>query len=195
VHVQWTGSDNVNNNGNNNAEGTDNTDRSNMVQLMNINSNIPLPDSDSDYNKHKVPPMFESVGLRARMAFLDQDQTLCKTKEQLELDHPDDKTAQEEDPRNCMKLNLVGHNYFDGGIIRINRTSTYSYHYMSTRNNNFTNRTHKASLTVLSALPTLVIVFVALGAAGMLAAVGIGAAMLCGRLQPHLNLPQMLRPQ
>tara|TARA_B100000795_G_scaffold242446_1_gene205741 strand:- start:584 stop:775 length:192 start_codon:yes stop_codon:yes gene_type:complete len=35
VHIQWTGNDDTNNNGNNNGEGTDSEDRHNIVQLDN----------------------------------------------------------------------------------------------------------------------------------------------------------------
>jgi len=49
----------------------------------------------------------------------------------------------EEDVQNCMKLNAAS-KYFDGGLVQMEKTGTF--HYMSSRNNNFSNRSQKVCL-------------------------------------------------
>jgi len=54
-------------------------------------------------------------------------------------------------------------------------TSTGTYNYMSTRNNDFTNRSQKGSITVDTLLPTWGIVMASAGALGF-----VGASTLAG---------------
>jgi hypothetical protein len=46
-----------------------------------------------------------------------------------------------------MKLNAA-EPYFDGGVIRMNRTNTNGLYFMSTRNNNLSNRVQKGAIFV-----------------------------------------------
>merc|ERR1712146_682309 len=63
--------------------------------------------------------------------------------------------------QNCMKLNAADA-YFDGGLVQMDRIGDFFY--QSSRNNNFSNRSHKASITVIPVLSTVAIVVVAAGA-------------------------------
>merc|ERR1719473_1416272 len=83
-----------------------------------------------------------------KMAFLNQQERLksrgtrCKTME--ELHAIPNQNDRQRDPRNCAKLNAAADKYgnrtpvFDGGLVKMNKGGDFPY--MSTRNNNFSNR-------------------------------------------------------
>jgi len=135
IHFQWTGSDF--NPQNNAGEGLAGTDRSNIVQIESLNQNTPLSNA--------ATPLFASSSLRYNMAFVGQ--TNCPTLASL--------TAQggnvDQNPQNCAKLNAAPA-YYNGGLVRMNNTGTF--YYMSTRNNNFSNRTQKGAITVTPGTPS-----------------------------------------
>jgi len=138
VHIHWTGS-NTNPN-NNDGQGKRGTDRSNMVEINRFGDNYPKWINNQT--------MFRDAATAMRMALLDSPQKGGETSE----------------------LDDAG-TYFDGGIHQFRRTtdsSTAVYHYMSTRNNNFSNRSQKGSITVLG-LPRA-------AAAGAVAATVVGGA-------------------
>lgn len=57
----------------------------------------------------------------------------------------------EQDDRSCKYLNAVGAAYFDGGVVQMQELGVFNY--MSTRNNNFSNRSQKGKITVGTLLP------------------------------------------
>jgi hypothetical protein len=83
-----------------------------------------------------------------KLAFLNQDTNLAKRgqrcKDLTELNAINNNNARERDPFNCAKLNAASDKfgqrtpYFDGGLVQMNKAGRSSY--MSTRNNNFSNR-------------------------------------------------------
>lgn len=84
-----------------------------------------------------------------KLAFLNQDKQLAKQgkkcKTQAELNASRRRNAdRERDPYNCAKLNAAMDDkgqrtpYFDAGLVQMNKGGSFSY--MSTRNNNFSNR-------------------------------------------------------
>lgn len=166
VHFQWTG---CNTNPNYAGEGTQGTDRSNIVQLVDGRKNYPI-----DFNSQNL---FDTPGKAWEMAHLNQyggvvckttdQQSCCKTLTMLQNDGNRD-----QNPQNCAKINGPVQ-YFDGGPVRMTKTGTY--YYMSTRNNNFTNRSQKGTITVDSLLPTWGIVMASAGAVGF-----VGASTLAG---------------
>merc|ERR1711981_749176 len=158
IHFQWTGCDT--NPAGNAGEGTPGTDRSNIVVLGDQSGNMP---GDQTTNRKQL---FTDPEVRNRFAFLDQ--TGCLTYEELLNIHGDVNAAFEEDPQNCMKLNAA-EPYFDGGLVKM--TNSGKYNYTSTRNNNFTNRSQKASITVTTMLPTWAIVVVAAGSVVFIGAI------------------------
>jgi plastocyanin len=168
VHFQWTGCDT---NPNYAGEGTQRTDRSNIAQIHDRKKNIPMSFSEQT--------MFEDSGTAFRFAHLGQyggkvctttDETgCCKTLEQLKAAGGDIN----QNEQNCMKLNAPEVQYFNGGTVQMKKAGVY--HYMSTRNNNFTNRSQKGSITVDPLLPTWGVALAGIGAAGF-----IGASAVAG---------------
>ena len=160
IHFQWTGSD-AHPRGNA-GNGRDMTDRSNFVQMAKPGVNYPLSffydesdDALGDDDKSKVydldeyatyngqqyeESMFSDPEVVAKLAFLGQKREThgCEyenTNQNNFDDHLD----------NCGLLNAVPA-YFDGGLVELTKTGTF--HFMSTRNNQFTNRGQKATLHV-----------------------------------------------
>jgi len=171
IHFQWTGCDT--NPGGNAGEGLASTDRSNIVQISGLGQNVPA--SASFISKS---PLFESSKLRYRMTFLDQ--TDCT---------PYTQSTNSQDPKNCMLLNAAGQ-HFDGGLVQMNKTGTF--YYMSSRNNNFTNRGQKGSITVSLLLPTWAIALVSIGSAVFVGSAGTAGAMIYAKSHPHSNVARWL---
>jgi len=170
IHFQWTGCD-TNPNGNA-GEGLAGTDRSNIVQIHNLNSNMPV----GARNESVAQYMFDSKYLRTRMSYIDQKSTDC---------NPAADPNNNNDPQNCAKLNGAKSPYFDAGLVRMNNTGTFFY--QSTRNNNFSNRTQKGMLVITpkkKAASNAVIVGVVLGGIGLVAA-GLIGLFIYGKKNPH----------
>jgi len=91
-----------------------------------------------------------------QMALLNQHEKLEKTGKKCltltELEAINDNNDQERHPRNCAKMNAnmdeKGQRtpYFDGGLTKMNKAGKFPY--MSTRNNNFSNRNMMGALCV-----------------------------------------------
>jgi len=165
IHFQWTGCDT---NPNYAGEGTQGTDRSNIVQEYDGRKNYPMPfDSQNLFDQ----------GTAFKMAHLNQyggvvcttsTQTgCCMTLDQLNAAGGDIN----QNVQNCFKLNDPSVQYFDGGVVQMQTAG--SYNYFSTRNNNFSNRSQKGSITVTPLLPTWGIVVASVGAVGFLGAAGV----------------------
>jgi hypothetical protein len=182
VHFQWTGCDR--NNQDNDGEGTDGTDRSNVAQTTGWTSSFPIPLEQQN--------MFDSYSTALNAALLGQTNCI-----------PVKTLNNEQSYQNCGKLNAVkkpiGTNgypnngdqtgtgvsytaYFDLGVMAWNRTGTYTY--MGTRNNNFSNRGQKAVLIVFSQLSAAAIAGIVVGAAAGVALIGVGGLFVAGRMMP-----------
>lgn len=175
IHMQWTGCDT--NPANNDGEGKRGTDRSNIVQMSNPGDNYPIPPKDG-------PLLFSDPAKAYEMAHLGQyesNTTKCLNWEQLLEKNGGNRQRAEEDDQNCMKLNAAPA-YWDGGLVRIEKTGTY--HYMSTRNNNFSNRSQKGVINVQSLLPTWSLVLLGIGAALFLVGLAFGAAYMYSTTHP-----------
>jgi hypothetical protein len=172
IHFQWTGCDT--NPAGNAGEGTDGTDRSNCVQIPDPWTSYPITDQWIIDNPRKV--LFESAELRRRMTYLDQTNCLSRSEIQAQGGNAD------QDVRNCGKLNGADR-YFDGGVIRMNKTGTF--HYMSTRNHNFTNRDQKGTITVEALLPNWALGIVVAGACLFAGAAGVAVMMFYAKNNPH----------
>jgi hypothetical protein len=180
IHFQWTGCDT--NPAGNAGEGTDGTDRSNVVQLKEKGDNIPATD---DWLASHTP-LFESKALRLRMAMLDQ--TDCLTYEELLTKDGGNEGTVKADVQNCMKLNAASE-YFDGGLIQMNMTG--EFYYMSSRNNNFSNRGQKASILITPLLPVWAIVIVVIGAVLFLLSGTVAFLMIYAKSHPHSNIASL----
>jgi hypothetical protein len=158
VHFQWTGSNH--NNNNNAGEGRNRWDRSNVMQMINNDLTASYPEP------YETQTLFKNADTAYLAAFIGQaptggcaDYTAVQTG-----------AVNDQDLTNCAKLNGNPTGYFDMGLLRMNKTGTYNY--MSSRNNNFSNRGQKATLFIRPfGKGFWVGVFVVLGVAGVGAAV------------------------
>jgi len=147
VHFQWTGNDNTNNNGNNNGEGTNNEDRHNIVQIGDAGLNLPLSEGAVDMFDVKAEVNLETNppfnGPRSREDLIKQfalvKQTDCA---------PANAVGDDQSANNCEKLNRADAT-IDLGLLRM-KPGTFKY--MSSRNNNFSNRGQKGKITVLEGI-------------------------------------------
>jgi len=81
------------------------------------------------------------------MAFLNQDPNKdCDDYATLLENNNNNADQAQFDSRNCYKLNAQQSPYFDGGIVQASDMGTF--HFYSTRNNNFSNRSQKMTLNV-----------------------------------------------
>eukprot|EP01100_Stratorugosa_tubuloviscum_P001847 TRINITY_DN1420_c0_g1_i1.p1 TRINITY_DN1420_c0_g1~~TRINITY_DN1420_c0_g1_i1.p1 ORF type:complete len:608 (+),score=310.00 TRINITY_DN1420_c0_g1_i1:76-1899(+) len=182
IHIQWTGCDT--NPQNNDGEGTRGTDRSNIVQMKAPGDNHPASDSDISKN-----PLFEDSSLRFKLAYLDQNNTYCLSFDQLNEKHSGNIAEVEQDRQNCAKLNAAS-KYYNAGLIKLNKTGTF--HYMSTRNNNFSNRSQKGVIIVEESIPTWAIALIVIGSI-LFAIILIGAiAILYARSHPESTINKKL---
>jgi hypothetical protein len=137
LHPQWTGSDN--NPANQAGEGRDETDRSNIVQIAALTDNHPVRFQDQT--------LFATTFQAQRHAFADSLDRSCRTLGELLTNNENDDEI-DEDVQNCGKLNADYVGYFDGDLQKMSTPGTY--YYMSSRNNNYTNRSQKGVITVKS---------------------------------------------
>jgi len=166
VHFQWTGCDT---NPNYAGQGTQRTDRSNIVQMYQGRENYPLNFTDQSMFDSKTAFKFAHLNqYDGKVCKSNTETDCCKTREQLTAAGGN----QDENVQNCFKLNDPKAAYFNGGLVEM---KTGYYKYMSTRNNDFTNRSQKGYIDVRSLLPVWGLVLCAAGAAAF-----IGAAFLAG---------------
>eukprot|EP01089_Gocevia_fonbrunei_P017752 TRINITY_DN5849_c0_g1_i3.p1 TRINITY_DN5849_c0_g1~~TRINITY_DN5849_c0_g1_i3.p1 ORF type:complete len:608 (-),score=129.53 TRINITY_DN5849_c0_g1_i3:76-1899(-) len=171
VHFQWTGSK-FNPQGND-GEGTRGTDVSNLIVMDGKSMNTFLGQGD---DKH-------FLGESDAYYFAHLNQQNCSTYEQLVAKHGNNQDDIDRDPANCQKLNSASQ-YFDGGLFKFNEGAK-EYKYMSTRNNNFTNRSQKGSITVIPFLPIWAIVLVVFSGVVCIAAAVLGIFGVLGRFMPE----------
>mmetsp|Transcript_25366 Transcript_25366/g.45962 ORF Transcript_25366/g.45962 Transcript_25366/m.45962 type:complete len:1344 (-) Transcript_25366:286-4317(-) len=136
LHFQWTGSDA--NNNNNAGNGRAGTDRSNLVQVAARGETVPvaLEKHTLFFDASKNPSDEEGRRLVDKFAYLDQDSIVTCNPEQNNNNAED----------NCKQLNGASA-YFNGGLVQMKQVGVH--HVASTRNNDFSNRSQKATITIL----------------------------------------------
>jgi len=179
IHFQWTGCDQ--NPAGNAGEGTDQTDRSNIVQIPAADQAYPVTDAWISSNPHKL--MFEQASTRIQFATIGQ--TNCLTRAQILASGNNDP---DEDVQNCGKLNQAGP-YFDGGVVKMNKTGTFNY--MNTRNHNFTNRDQKGIIYVVPLLPNWAVGVVVTGSVLFVGAAAISGMMFYAKSHPHSQIANL----
>jgi hypothetical protein len=158
VHFQWTGSNH--NPAGNAGEGRNRWDRSNVMQLANNDLGASYPEP------YETQKMFKNPETAYLAAFIGQAPTGGCASYTDVLNG----VVNDQDLTNCAKLNGNPTGYFDMGMLRLNKTGTYNY--MSSRNNNFSNRGQKATLFIRPfGKGFWVGVFIFVGVAGVGAAV------------------------
>jgi len=185
IHFQWTGCDT--NPAGNAGEGRDGTDRSNYVQIISFDNAYPVTDDWISKNPKKV--FIEKAETRTNFATLGQEALgTCLTRSEILATNGNNAGNAEQDLRNCGKLNAAT-NYFDGGVLRMNKTGTFFY--MSTRNHNFSNRDQKGVVYVENLLPTWAIAVVIVGGVLFVGSAGVAGAMFYAKSHPHSGIANM----
>lgn len=148
VHIQFHGSDFNAEKNPNNGEGWKFSDRTNMVETMNENVQFPVHESNAEFFKN-------NDGWVETMALLNQDMALATHPEgpfeclkAYELG--DDEDDYQNSPLACNKLNSAPNTFQPGedmGLMQV-KADVGTYSFVSTRNNNFSNRSQKMSITV-----------------------------------------------
>ncbi|KAL4227006.1 hypothetical protein ACF0H5_014982 [Mactra antiquata] len=157
VHIQWTGS-NTHNNGapggdgqtGDDGEGTGGTDRHNIVEIGDLNDNIPLPyEQTTMWKNAQVVWIYHgktdisSKDLALNMA--SSGYYRCFKKASCpEKDHTNFIVETKTTPLQN-QLNNAPASYM-GALLRFKKGT---YYYMNSRNNNFTNRSNKGALHVV----------------------------------------------
>ncbi|KAJ3341685.1 hypothetical protein HDU93_004319 [Gonapodya sp. JEL0774] len=154
LHVQWTGSD-ANDRGNN-GNGKTGTDRSNIVLTKSRGTSFPVNVNPNE-NPNAPVHFTNNWTTIAFMAYLNQ--TKC-----------DPNTANADDNMNCKQLNAAPA-YVNVGLVRMDNTGVFNL--MSTRNDAFTNRDQKGTVTVTTDAVTAG-ASVAIGAGGLITISGAG---------------------
>jgi len=171
IHMQIHGSNYNEAKNANNGEGWQFADRHNIVQYVDPAHNVPSPRSQIS--------MFPDLNVAQRWALLDQEN--CKV-------YKNGDTNEQNARNNCGKLNSAPERFPPNpadGLMMVSQAAG-TYYYGSTRNNNFSNRSQKASLIVgstsgLSAAEKAGIAIGSIAAAGVL----FGAFFVYGKKRPN----------
>lgn len=165
IHVQWTGSQNGAYPNNQDGEGTDKTDRSNIVQIRGnaIGGNIHVMLNDTTVTMPWATSTMNALAWIGQTA-CSEDQAVINNNQ---------------NAQNCAKLNGATTPYYDAGLLKVEKAMVFNY--MSSRNNNFSNRSQKAQIYSTQPVQTFAIVLLSLSAAGVAAG---GAVALIAKLAP-----------
>jgi len=190
IHFQWTGCDT--NDPNVAGQGTPETDRSNMVVLRSNdgrrNYPAPLTGTGSQANPWgTLAESFAHVGQPTTYCAVASDANCCYTSTQLSAITAAGGNANQV-VQNCNVLNS-GSAYFNGGLIRMSSTGTYNY--IGTRNNNFTNRSQKGIIEIDPLIPFWGVAFVAVGGAGFLAGAIVSFIVWYAKSHPASSLSNL----
>jgi len=141
--------------------------------MSSLGKNVPLSFSDSG----------QFFGSNTRMALAYLNQQNCDTYEQLVARLGSNQNTINRDPKNCAKLNAANA-YQDFGLNQVGATQTGAYFFISTRNNNFSNRSQKLTIISVPFLPIWAIVLVVLAGTACLFAGGLSWFALWVRYHP-----------
>lgn len=154
VHIQFHGSDFNAAKNPNNGEGWKFSDRSNMVEIVNENVQFPIHENNAEF--------FAQNGWVEEMALLGQ-QAILEAFGDDDGDGPyrcymadefDSSDEYQNDPKACNKLNSAPNTFQPGdmmGLMQV-KADVGTYSFVSTRNNNFSNRSQKMSISVSSGM-------------------------------------------
>ena len=136
------GSDFNTNRNPNNGEGWKYSDRTNIMQKKNAAHNFPAFDEVFEKGEAKA---FFNKDERYKLAYLGQKEKLEALNKECLKEDDDDVDDQNNDPRICGKLNSAPNHY---KLMKKVDASVGTYDFISTRNNNFSNRAHTLKIIV-----------------------------------------------
>ena len=193
VHVQWSGSDFNTKRNPNNAEGWQYADRANLVETINENQQFPMAETRAGFFTKQEAMEVTLQGQDELLLAKNAEPTQRATNPTIAGKYNDGTTPrhcgyftdnnngnmdEDNDPRNCGKLNFAKAHFQLGGssATGLKQASAGTYAFVDTRNNNFSNRSQKMTISVAPGAPK---------AAGMSAAqvaglvFGIGIPVVC----------------
>jgi len=138
--VQFHGSDFNEAKNANNGEGWQYSDRFNMVQVNDRATNYPLPQSQITMFDKSTNPTATAI----RFALLDQTQSTCGNFNS----NDGNDSANQNTKTNCGKLNSAPNRWPPIPLDGLMQMNSGTYYYVSTRNNNFSNRSQKNTIVV-----------------------------------------------
>lgn len=158
IHIQWTGSDYNPNRNPNDAEGgprdvvnpaETRADRNNLVQVDESSLNIPRhAEHNTMFLNEDGTPDIDTIRKLAFAGIDIFDGVSCLNYTQLLQKNNNNREEAQKDNQNCMKINSRTP-YFNLGLIKMRATGRFAY--ISTRNNNFSNRSQKGLIIVTGA--------------------------------------------
>jgi len=149
VHIQWTGSNtHDNNNDGDDGEGRGGTDRHNIVQIAHRNSNYPLLFDEETMFKNAIvhwsegcdPGATEMTAKDVAIQFATSGYVECLSG----CKHDTNKRSGRNEELDSELDNAPAS--FSGMLLEFQEKG--KYHYMCSRNNNFSNRSQKGTITV-----------------------------------------------
>jgi len=165
LHIQFCGSDFNENNNANNGEGWRYSTRHNIVEMRDGDK---LSGPQNNFPKtSSAQTMFAQHSDQILYAFVGQNPSTCGAYTSQDGNNGNVDNAYD----NCGKLNMAAAHFnpqnTDGSFHMIRWTSTATYNYLGTRNNNFSNRSQKGVLVITN--PSTL-------TSGQQAGIGIGVA-------------------
>jgi len=152
-HVQWTGSNTHNNGGNggdgqtgDDGQGTGGTDRNNFVSIKSADLNYPIPLDKAEFDDLNIVKqstcytLQNFVGTSTASTYEDCAVTLATSGYYRDVTTASTQAALD------TQLNTAPASLIGGVVMKTNTRGRY--HYMSSRNNNFSNRGQKAWIVV-----------------------------------------------
>jgi hypothetical protein len=169
VHIQFWGSDFNAAKNPNNGEGWRFSDRQNMIQVASAGTNYP-----EFQTRHT---MFPDGVVAHRWAVLNQKG--C-------LEYKDKQNGEQNDRTNCGKLNDAPARFPIDAAEGLVLLQEGTFHYTSTRNNNFSNRSQKAKMLIGPGdeLSTAAIIGIVVGCSAAIGLLGAGV-MVYGKRNPN----------
>jgi hypothetical protein len=171
VHIQFCGSDFNTARNPNNGEGWQYSDRTNMLQVRSLQTQFPLPTSAMEMWGND-----EDLALTFAYSGTDRSEGMCIDAEDIDGDA-------DNSIFNCGTLNNAPAR-FDGGLQQF---PSGTYHYISTRNNNFSNRAQKGSIVVGAALTAGEVAGISIGVVALVG-LSVGGAVWYGKKNPNSRI-------
>jgi hypothetical protein len=176
LHFQWSGSDFNQAINPNNGEGWKYSDRHNLVQVDNLNFNVPVK-----YDEQKM--FFKDQATATLFGMQNVVENLASVSMRLAGKNSSCGTFlsgsdnEQNDPTNCGKLNMAPA-VFNPGLMQVTQERG-TYYFVNTRDNNFSNRAQKWSVTVSGASSAEIFGYIILGiVAGFVVVAALVVAIL-----------------